>query len=151
MRIPGQNRHRTALSSEAMTPMIDVVFLLLVFFVCASAGQVPDSLLPARLAAGASEVVTEVPPETPDDPEHQIVRVSLRPGTATDSLDMRLNGRPVSSEDDLRDRLTRLAKIDPQTRIILDIDDAVSVQDFISIYELCRRLDFESISFGVRP
>ena len=31
-----------------MTPLIDVVFLLLIFFVCASTGQIRESLLPTN-------------------------------------------------------------------------------------------------------
>ena len=38
-----------------MTPLIDVVFLLLIFFVCASTGQIRESLLPTELSGGSIE------------------------------------------------------------------------------------------------
>ena len=148
MRIPGQHQRQPALQGEAMTPMIDVVFLLLVFFVCASIGQLPDSLLPAELAAGVTEV--EVPYDDTEDPEHQEVRIGLRPGTAAGTLTMQLNEGSVPSAAELRDRLLRLAKIDPDTRIVLDIHDDVSVQQFIRIYDLCQALGFQAIFFGTR-
>ena len=61
MRIPTSHRHADAGTiDQAMTPMIDVVFLLLIFFVCASVGQTADSLLPTELAAGG--VAAKLPP-----------------------------------------------------------------------------------------
>ena len=58
--VPTQHRRDGDLNGGAMTPMIDVVFLLLVFFVCASIGQAPEVLLPAELSVGSTEV--NVPP-----------------------------------------------------------------------------------------
>ena len=75
MRIPSSRR--LTLDNESMTPMIDVVFLLLVFFVCASVGQKPDSLLPAELSTGETEAKVEVPPEDPLDVQSPEVRIRL--------------------------------------------------------------------------
>ena len=75
MRIPSQRR--SSLDNESMTPMIDVVFLLLVFFVCASVGQKPDRLLPAELSAGTTESKVELPPVDPNELPSQEVRIRL--------------------------------------------------------------------------
>ncbi len=150
MRIPGQSNRTPALQGEAMTPMIDVVFLLLVFFVCASVGQLPDSLLPAELGPGATAAEVELPPPTLEDAEHQDVRVGLRPGKVVGTVTIQLNAQPIPTVAELRLRLVQLADIDPLIQIILDIDDQVSTQQFISIYDLCQTLDFQTISFGVR-
>jgi biopolymer transport protein ExbD len=150
MRIPGQHHREPALEGEAMTPMIDVVFLLLVFFVCASVGQIPDALLPAELAEGNTSTEVEIPPsEILDEPEHQEVRIGLRPGPQLGSVIIELNKATIPTAAELRSRLVQLAEIDPQTRIILDIDDDASVQQFIRIYDLCQALGFEDISFAV--
>jgi len=150
MRIPRQSNRAPALQGEAMTPMIDVVFLLLVFFVCASVGQLPDSLLPAELGPGATTAEVELPSPDPEEEKHQEVRVGLRPGTASGSITMQLNEQPIPTAAELRQRLIQLADIDPLTRIVLDIDDQVSIQQFISIYDLCQALGFQAISFGVQ-
>jgi len=149
MKIPGQHNRQPALQGEAMTPMIDVVFLLLVFFVCASVGQLPDSLLPAELGPGtmASDVVP--PPPNSDRPEQQIVRIALRPGKTPGIITMQLNSQLIQA-DDLDQRLIQLSKIDPTTQIILDIDDRVPNQPWFTLYKTCQALDFQSISFGVR-
>ena len=147
MRIPAQRR--SSLDNESMTPMIDVVFLLLVFFVCASVGQKPDSLLPAELAAGHSDVEVEIPPDVPQEFPPQEVRLRLS-RTTTGQLSIELNERPIAEPQELRNRLQQLAEFDPRSRIILDISDDVSVQQFIAVYDRCQALAFESISFAVR-
>ena len=38
---------------QTMTPMIDIVFLLLVFFVCVATDQVVEMSLPTELASGS--------------------------------------------------------------------------------------------------
>jgi len=150
MRIPGQHHRGPALEGEAMTPMIDVVFLLLVFFVCASVGQIPDALLPAELNEGSTSTEVEIPaPDVLDEPEHQEVRIKLRPGAQQGSVIIELNQARVPTAAELSSRLIQLAEIAPETRIILDIHDDASVQQFISIYDLCQALGFEDVSFAV--
>lgn len=151
MRTPRQNTRSDSLESETMTPMIDVVFLLLVFFVCASVGQTPDRLLPATLSAGTSDAEIEPEPAPAEDWDHQQVRIHL--GTTEDNPEnvlVRLNEQPVKGLAELEDRLRRLAAIDPLSFIILDVEDSVRVQEFISIYDLCRTLRFERIAFATR-
>ena len=45
---------------NSMTPMIDVVFLLLIFFICASVGQRSEALLPTQLAEGGAVPAAEM-------------------------------------------------------------------------------------------
>ena len=59
MRIPSRHNRRTYIDGESMTPMIDVVFLLLVFFVVASIGQKPEAQLPAELGRGETDADLE--------------------------------------------------------------------------------------------
>lgn len=148
MRVP--TRRRPAFDNESMTPMIDVVFLLLVFFVCASIGQKPDTLLPATLAEGNTQTDVELPPLAPDEFEPQTVTVGLK-RDVTERLVISLNDRPLSGARELRERLTALADLDPRTQIIMDTSDNVTNQQWIAVYDLCQQLQFQSISFAVRP
>ncbi len=131
--------------------MIDVVFLLLVFFVCASIGQTPDRLLAAALAAGTVEQKSD-PVQPPADMwDHQQVRIRLTlENGAGQNAAILVNEQRVTGLDDLRSRLARLAEADAESPIILDIDDNVQVQQFITIYDLCQSLKFQSISFATR-
>jgi biopolymer transport protein ExbD len=133
-----------------MTPMIDVVFLLLVFFVCASIGQTPDLLLPAQLQSGQTTSEVDVQPENPPEWQAPEVRIRLQANPDDGRLLIQLNERPLPQYQDLQHGLTQLAQIDRTAPVVLDIGDQVSVQQFISVYDLCQSLAFESISFAVR-
>ncbi len=126
--------------------MIDVVFLLLVFFVIASIGQEPESLLPAELGKGSTETQVELP--EPEDFPSQTVRIRLALGK-NQNLIIEMNEQAVPTPRDLTQRLKTLGELDPGTRVILNVEDSVSVQQFIGIYDLCQVLRFESISLAV--
>lgn len=129
--------------------MIDVVFLLLVFFVCASIGQTPDSLLPAQLTSGDTEASVEV--AEPDPLEFESPEIRIRLSRSEDAqLQIEMNEAVIATPSELHSRLTRLADVDSGSRIILDVADDVSVQQFIAVYDRCQALAFESISFAVR-
>ena len=147
MRIPHQRQRRESLENESMTPMIDVVFLLLIFFVVASIGQKPDALLPAMMSPGTTETDVELPPPETDPLPAQDVRIRLS-RKPDGELQLELNERLVDSGE-LRTRLKTLAELDPRSRIILDVRDEVLIQHFITVYEYCQTLAFESISFAV--
>jgi len=129
--------------------MIDVVFLLLVFFVCASVGQKPDSLLPAELLAGQTEAQVELPQQEPEEWQSPEVRIFLDRDAAGE-LSIQLNERPVTSAAELDVRLTQLAGFDAASRIIIGFDDAVAFQHFIDIYDRCQALGFQYISLAVK-
>ena len=88
-----------------MTPMIDVVFLLLVFFVCASVGQAPDSLLPAQLK-GNSATAVAVPATEMDDWDRPTINIRLTV-PAGDATGIALNSAPVRSFEELAEYLYR--------------------------------------------
>jgi len=148
MRIPGRSKHLLSHDSDTMTPMIDVVFLLLVFFICASVGGTADHLLPAELneSSGSTEVVPQE--ESPEEWNHPAIQIRLEPGRS--GISVLLDEQPLSGMEMLTDRLTRLAAVDPESRIILNIHDEVQVQQFISVYDLCQALKFQNISFAVK-
>lgn len=130
--------------------MIDVVFLLLVFFVCASVGHTPDKLLPASLGQGMSEN-SAVAVEKPDVVfEHQQVRIRVIRSTESKALQILLNENPIADHQQLEDRLQALVRIDAKSPVVIDVADDVEVQQFITVYDLCQRLRFESINLAAR-
>lgn len=124
--------------------MIDVVFLLLIFFVIASVGQIPDELLPASIAEGTTNDIEPVQPDQLMPAQEINVQLS-RP---SDQLIIRLNHSVVTPEQ-LQQRLTQLAQINSSSQVILDVDDDVLVQHFMTVYERCQVLGFQKIAFAV--
>ncbi len=127
-----------------MTPMIDVVFLLLIFFVCASAGQIREAILPTDLAAGA--LGPQVDPELEDDPREQYWLYLRR--TDDGRTVFEINNALFDDFAALETALTGLADLAPDDPIILDIAPAVPVGDMIRVYDTCRQAGFQSINFA---
>jgi len=134
-----------------MTPMIDVVFLLLVFFICASVGSTADKLLPAELNGNSTSSIEALAPVEQEKWEHPPVQIRIEPSTAENNpIAVFLDEEPLPGIEVLSQRLTLLGSADPSIRIILNVNDDVEVQQFILIYDLCQKLKFENVSFAVR-
>ncbi|MHC4877035.1 MAG: ExbD/TolR family protein [Planctomycetota bacterium] len=126
-----------------MTPMIDVVFLLLIFFVCASIGQIRESHLPTPLAAGSVEVTDPV--QTP--PPLGRFWITLE-RTAEGMTIATLNERQFRDWSLLHDVLHDLASAAPEFPVILDIAPQVPAGDVIDIYDTCRAANFDTVQFA---
>ncbi|MGD9854279.1 MAG: ExbD/TolR family protein [Planctomycetaceae bacterium] len=147
MRIPSSYAHaRTDRDNEVMTPMIDVVFLLLIFFVCAAAGQVRESVLPTEMTAAGNVEHTD-----PVERDPWIVEVWLALHTEESGqtvVDM--NGRRFPEVAALSEPLRTLAELTPENPVILDIAPQVPMRDVIAAYDLCRAAGFESVNFAAK-
>ncbi len=144
MRIPSSTRRARTVDSAAMTPMIDVVFLLLIFFVCASAGQRIESVLPTELAAGA------VASQQPAAPRPLLGDVKLRLRRAADGTTVvYMKQRTYTDLRRLGDALRALAEAAAEIPVILDTDGDVPVGDLVRVYDLCQAAGFLEISFAV--
>ncbi len=126
-----------------MTPMIDVVFLLLIFFVCASIGQIRESHLPTPLAAGSVEMTDPV--QTP--PPLGRFWITLE-RTADGSTIATLNERQFRDWNLLHGVLHDLAAAASEFPVILDIAPQVPAGDVIDIYDTCRAANFETVQFA---
>lgn len=125
-----------------MTPMIDVVFQLLVFFICTVNFQVIEELLPTSLASTGSTNTDAVPDEP--ELEHVIVKAEVR----DDRIEWAVNDRPCRSLRDVQDVLHVVVGIDPSLPVILDVAPDVPLGNMIDVYDLCRIVGFERIQFA---
>lgn len=127
-----------------MTPLIDVVFQLLIFFICASTGHLREFLLPADFGAGALEASQDVPP-------HPLGRVWIRLEREAGETVVDIEGRVYRDWLQARTVLERLGETAAEIPVILDIDGRVPMQDVIRLDDLCRAANFQSVSFAADP
>lgn len=125
-----------------MTPMIDVVFLLLVFFVCTAGGDRPEQALPTQLdVPGMGDAVAERPP---DDLEDIIVRLNEVAGRTVYSV----NDRVCADVAEVGQVLASLAEIDTQLAVTLDVAPEVPLGLMIDVYDACRGRGFSRVQFA---
>ena len=129
-----------------MTPMIDVVFQLLVFFICTVNFEVIEDLLPTSLAVAGS-TSTATPIEIEPELEHVVVKAAVSNG----HILWTVNQRPCDSLSEVRDVLRVVAGIDASLPVILDVEPDVPLGDMIDVYDLCRLAGFEKIQFAATP
>jgi biopolymer transport protein ExbD len=143
MKIPSHHHDRSDIQDQAtMTPMIDVVFLLLIFFISASANQIREFLLPTELATGSIESTESEPQEKP------LGEVWLKLKRLDDQTIVELNDREYAQFDQLRQTLTELAALAPEIPVILDINEDVPLGEMIRTYDTCLAAGFQSINFA---
>ena len=139
MHVPQSYSRREQLDVK-MTPMIDVVFLLLIFFVCTASFQVAEALLPTDLALGRGPQTNETEP----DLEHIVVR-----GAVTNARTIwTINSRECDSLAQVRELLQKTAAIDATLPVILDVANAVPLGDMIEVYDAARLVGFDRIHFA---
>ena len=129
-----------------MTPMIDVVFLLLVFFVWTASFQVVEYLLPTSVSAevGSDDTQSEEPP--PDfDFENVVVRILWDGANPSWSV----NDQDTPSLAAVRQRLQVIADIKVDVPVILHPDDGVPIGDVIDVYDLSLLSGFDTVQFAI--
>lgn len=146
MRIPSRFQ-RSDISENMLTPMIDVVFNLLIFFVVASALNVQELVLKADLAEtgsvpGARDVAVAEPALPVDE-----VRIDLAEGSDGKTT-MTLNGTTYTAFAELREVLRELATIAPESPVTLRIAPSVTAGELLRVYDTCREAGFVSVQFA---
>ncbi len=129
-----------------MTPMIDVVFLLLVFFLWTASFQIVEHVLPSHLreVVGSSAPSNDEPPPPDEDFDNVVIRIRWVDG----SPQWRINDLAVGSLAEVRSRLETIARIKRDSPVILHPDPDVPLGDVIDLYDLARLVGFEQIQFA---
>lgn len=143
MKVPSHTQNAVRADST-MTPMIDVVFLLLVFFVATASFQAIEFVLPSSLmlaTEGTSDF--EVPPELLD-----LERVILKIGWQAGRPTWNINGVDLNALPQVRETLAQIAEVDPGLPVILDVAAEVPIGDVIDVYDASRLAGLKEIQFA---
>ena len=152
MRIPSYLHHEDVRQDQTMTPLIDVVFLLLIFFVCASIGQIRDTLLPTELAGGG--IASTERPE-PERPFGEVWLFLTRTGDGRTLVQVNEGGQEydVNTGEYRRFRqvISLLSEQAADIPVNLDIAPDVPLGDMIRVYDACYVADFRTVNFAIDP
>ncbi len=132
----------------AMTPMIDVVFLLLVFFVWTASFQIIEQILPSQMSAqmGAEPAELDEPPPEADF-ENVVIRIRL----IDEQPVWQINDVPIESIDQLRTQLSAISEVKIDAPVILHPEQVVPLGDVIEVYDISKLAGFQKVSFAVTP
>lgn len=139
MRSAVPRRRGGSVVESAMTPMIDVIFQLQIFFLCSASFVKPESVLPTPLPpqGGATAKTASVDRES----------IRLSAATSGNATVWSLNGEAKADRAALVNQLRELAAITRDLQILFEIGPDVPLEEPVAVYDVCRQLGFEQLAF----
>lgn len=131
-----------------MTPMIDVVFLLLVFFVWTSSFELPEFDLPSAIAeppSGGSELSSEQRPTEVFD--EIVIRLLMQDANVV----IQLNGQTVDDIDALSTRIGAIIALGVQPPVIIDPAEQIRISSAVKVYDAARAAGADRVLFAAQP
>jgi biopolymer transport protein ExbD len=131
-----------------MTPMIDVVFLLMIYFIWSSNTGTAEQLLPSSISpptTGAGNTPTDANPKPEDDFPPIVVRIV----PAGNDVGWRVQDAEMPSFAAVQQKLQNLFGIQPKTRVVLHPDPNVPLGHVIDVFDLARLIGFQEVQFAV--
>lgn len=147
MRWPSPFRDRRPAVELQLTPMIDCVFLLMVYFIWSSSFAIVEMSLPSELSAqqtGSGPANPDVPPPPEADFEQIVIRIVSGDAGPV----WQVNDAPISSLAELRQSLGVIARIKRDAPVVLDPDPDVPLGDVIDVFDLSRLVGLEKMQFA---
>jgi biopolymer transport protein ExbD len=129
-----------------MTPMIDVVCLLLVFFVWTASFHIAEQVLPSSISSvrGSEPSDSSEPPPPDEDFDDVVIRIFW----SDDQPTWQVNEEPMGSLAAVRGALNAIAQVKPDAPVILHPEGDVPLGHVIDIYDATRLEGFEKIQFA---
>ena len=127
-------KNRSKAPQLALTSMLDVIFLLLCFFVTVSVFSQWESEISIKLPSATTA-------EEPDRLPGEIIVNLAKDGKTT------VNGAALSL-DELRTRLAKVAKFYPDQAVIIRADKEVRYERLVGVIDTCREANVWNFSFA---
>lgn len=144
MRIPSRHNNDRQSMELPMTPMIDVIFQLIIFFLATSSFQSPEEVLPTNMSLPGSTSQTVKIDPLEQDLDEVVVKVMWREGRPWWVVNQREYGQLSQVED----VLSAVAGFQADLPVRLDVEGVVPMENVIDVYDLCRRIGLERIQFA---
>lgn len=132
-----------------MTSMIDVIFLLLIFFIFTTNFDAVEKLLPANFGFQGTILQNDII-VTRQELDLGEIYVRILTDEKGEKFSWRINQRSCESLDQVENVLEQLAKALPEVPVIIDPDRKVPIENVLDIYDICRKNRLLKIQFAVK-
>lgn len=135
----------------AMTSMIDVVFLLLVFFLWTSSFDLPEMDLRTGVARQAESSPTGAgSPQPPDEREAPklIDEVVVQIATVDGQVRVQIGGQNFSDMATVRARFQQIALLGVDVPIVIDPDEQIEMRLAIEVLDTARQAGLARVYFA---
>lgn len=147
MKVARSHRTNSLDMNSAMTPMIDVVFLLLIFFVWTISFQAIERLLPSNVSRESGKLDSNLDDLDPKvDYERVIVRLT---GDATNPQ-YRVGDTALGSAVEVRAFLQKIVAINPEAPVVIHPDDQIEIGPIVGLLDISRQCGFSKVSFATK-
>jgi biopolymer transport protein ExbD len=146
MRRPSVYTDRRGPLDVKMTPMIDVVFLLLIFFIWTSSFSVVEYALQSNVSDATAGAATDTPAKPPEEIDFhdvvvRIVWIEGQPGWS-------INDEAIQGLGELRQRLTAVFQANEAAPVIIHPDPETPLNHVIAVYDISRLIGFEKVNLA---
>jgi biopolymer transport protein ExbD len=124
-----------------IAPMIDIVFLLLIFFICAATIKKMEKELKITLPD-----TSQIPDENPNPPM-EIIIIVKKTG-ATDNV-FEIQDQGAFSLGQIRDKFRNLHAASPNQLIIIRGEPEASHGNIVKILDLCAEIGLKQVSIAI--
>ena len=121
-----------------LTPMIDVVFLLLIFFLTTSSFQRLEKQLPSASAMPPQQSTQGFSQEPVLPEANDFNDIIIKIGNRNGALEYKLQDAVVADIAQLESRLIAILKIRNDVPIIIDPENSVASGEAIRVYDMIR-------------
>jgi len=146
MRRPSVYTDRRGALDVKLTPMIDVVFLLLIFFVWTSSFNIVEFALQSNVSDATSGAATEAPTKPLEelDFDNVVVRIVWIDGLPG----WRINDEVIPELGEVRRRLATIFAVNEAAPVIIHPDPDTPLNHVIAVYDISRLIGFEKVNLA---
>jgi len=113
-----------------LNTLIDVVFLLLVYFVITWSAPIPEAHLAVNLPSPGESTQEDPPP---------VLQIEVRPEKIL------VQGKAYSI-DEIRPRLKNLAEMQSEQPVIVKVSGEIKTHRLVQVLDMCKGLGFETVN-----
>lgn len=129
-----------------MTPMIDVVFLLLVFFLATASFDRVEQILPSGVSEAPQAVSGTAATQTEQLPVKEVDEIVVRlENNGSGQLRIVLNDSPQTDTRQLVAQLSQIIKIRNDVPVIINPANDLPTNEVIAVYDAVRAVGFTSL------